>query len=930
MVDIKGFKRDNPDSSGRKISKKVIVFGSIFVVLLLLYYVGSLYLEYIQIKEVGDGYTSIFTKNLLTKVVFQVISFVVAFILAMLSILFLRRNYAVQHFDRGIFESKKISFLVGILFALVISGVIAKGLSEKYLVFANSQWVGKADPVFGKDIGYFMFQRPFLQAMTQSLLSVWGVISLFVFIGYWFLGTVFNDREITELIEIKSVAIHNYVNIGILMVLIAVSFIFKSEDILYKSFSGLDGAGYTDKLIWLNFYRFAPILMVVLIVIAGRFIKKRKNFAALKTILVFPAVWLVALGVAFAVQSFIVAPNEVIREKDNIIANIEYTQAAYGIDDVSEVVFDVKNELTVEELAEHSEITDNIRVIDLSANLTVLNQIQGIRNYYKFNETDIVPYEINGQKTAVAITPREITKDNLSDTTDTYINKTLRYTHGFGVAMNVINDVTEQGQPKFLIQDIPPKSAEGVQEIKQPRIYYGELTDDYVVVGNDKYKELDYSEGQEDVEFSYDGSGGLKLSFWNRLVFALKYKDIRLIVSDLVSSDSRILINRDVVSRLKIVAPFLTYDNDPYMIIDSQGNLMWVVDAYTTSKLYPYSQKYSGGEFNYIRNSVKAVVDAYNGEVTFYISDKNDPVAKMYASMYPQLFSGDDLPDDVKRHMKYPEYMFKIQSNMYGKYHISNPTTFYNKNDTWTIAQERYGNNTDAKEIAAYYNMMKLEGEEKEELLLTVPYTLAGKDNMVAWFAVRNEWDNYGKLQIYKFPKGISVLGPMQVENRINSHKDISKELNLWSQGGSQVIRGNMIVVPIEDSILYVEPIYIASNNQSALPELKQVVVSYGETIVMANTLQEALYGVFGETAPESPVVPENGTSEPETEPEDEHPDSEPDVSVTYEEAAQKVIDEFNRMKGASAEGNWNEFGASMDALEQSIEMLEKSISTEE
>ncbi len=930
MVDIKGFKRDNPGSPEKKISKKIIVFGSIFVVLLLLFYVGSLYLEYIQIKEVGGNYTSIFTKNLVTKIVFQVVCFVIAFVAAMLSILFLRRNYAVQHFDRGVFESKKFSFLVGVLFALVISAVIGKGLSEKYLMFANSQWFGKTDPVFGKDIGYFIFQRPFLEALTQSLLSVWLVISAFVFIGYWFLGTVFNDREFKDLIEIKSVAIHNYVNIGILMVLIAVSFIFKSEGILYKSFSGLDGAGYTDKLIWLNYYRFAPILMLVLLVIAARFIHKQRNFAALKTVLVFPAVWLLTLGVAFAVQSFVVAPNEVIREEENIIANIEYTQAAYGIEDVSEVVFDVKNDLTVDELAEHSEITDNIRVIDLSANLTVLNQIQGIRNYYKFNETDIVPYEIDGKKTAVAITPREITKDNLSDTTDTYINRTLRYTHGFGVAMNVINDVTEQGQPEFLIQDIPPKSAEGVQEIKQPRIYYGELTDDYVVVGNEKYKELDYSEGQEDVEFSYDGSGGLELGFWNRLVFAVKYRDIRLIVSDLVSSDSRILINRDVVSRLKVVAPFLTYDNDPYMIIDGQGNLKWVVDAYTTTKLYPYSQKYSDGDFNYIRNSVKAVVDAYNGDVTFYISDESDPIVRTYAAMYPQLFSKDELPDDIKKHVKYPEYMFKIQSNMYGKYHISNPTTFYNKNDTWKIAQERYGNNTDAREIAAYYNMMKLEGEDDAELLLTVPYTLAGKDNMVAWFAVRNEWKNYGKLQVYKFPKGISVLGPMQVENRINSHKDISKELNLWSQGGSQVIRGNMIVVPIEDSILYVEPIYIASNNQSALPELKQVVVSYGETIVMANDLQEALYGIFGEKAPESPEisdVPSGESSEPEPVPEGESPVAEPDGVVTYEEAAQKVIDEFNRMKGASAEGDWNEFGASMDALEDSIEMLEKSLS---
>lgn len=924
MVDIKDFRRDGNGSSD-KWGKKLFLFGFIFVVLLVLYYAGNLYLDYVQVKEVGTQYTEIFLKNLVTEAVIQVISFFALFVIALLSILFVRRNFAVQNLHRGALESKKLSFLIGVIFAFIASSVVSEELCEKYLMFTNSQQFGEADPIFGKDVGYYVFQRPFLESVVSSLLSIWTVLSVLIFFVYWFLGVVYNERSIKEVIGVKRITVHNCVNLSVLLLLFGLSYVFKAEDILYKSFSDLNGAGFTDKTIWLNYYRIAPFLMIVLVVVAARFVAKDKNIAALKTILVFPALWVAVLLVAVVVQSFIVAPNEVIREQDNIVSNIKATQAAYGIDDISEVVFDVKNDLTVEKLNNHEEVTDNIRILDLSANLTVLNQIQGIRNYYRFNETDIVPYEINGKKTAVAITPREMTKANLQDNTDTYINKTLRYTHGFGVTMNVINKVTSQGQPEFLIKDIPPKSEAGIPEIKQPRIYYGELTDDYVVVGSQKYKELDYSEGQEDVEFSYDGTGGVELGLWNRLVFALKYGDVRLLVSDLVSSDSRILINRDVVSRLETVAPFFAYDGDPYMIIDAQGRLKWVVDAYTTTNRYPYSQRYGERNFNYIRNSVKAVVDAYDGSVTFYISDSEDPIVATYASIYPNLFSEDDIPDDIKRHIKYPEYMFKIQSDMYGKYHISNPSTFYNKNDMWVIAQERYGSTTEAKELAAYYNMMKLEGEDEAELLLTVPFTLANKDNMVAWLAVRNEWKNYGKLQVYKFPKGISVSGPMQIENRINSDKDISKELNLWSQGDSQVIRGNMIVVPIENSVLYVEPIYIASSNQSALPELKQVVVAYDEKIVMANSLEEALMALFSQDGSLENVPNDTVQQKPST---GEKPDK--DKPVTFEDAAQSVVDEFKRMKGASAENNWSEFGESMNALEESVAELEKYLPTEE
>ena len=916
MIDVKGFKKDDAENNNGFV-KKIVLFGCIAVVLVLLYYFGKGYFEYIKVKEVGDQYVSVFFKNLFTAVTVRGISFLVTLVSVLVSILFLRRNLSKLNIERGLFDSLGTSLVLSIVAAVFLSGFLDNGISDKFLVFSKPQWFGTTDPVFGRDIGYYVFQRPFVAAVVDAAFSLSLFVTGFTLLAYWFFGAVFSDYSGKQMLSVKAVAIHNYVNIGIILAINCVSYVLKAEGILYDHFGELSGAGFTAKTVWLTYYRVAPILLIGIIIAAGIFLAKGKTAATIKTLLVFPAFWLAAVLVALGVQGIVVSPNEVIREQENIAANIEYTQAAYGIDGISEVEFEVKNDLTATQLSQHREITDNIRILDLSANLTVLNQIQGIRNYYRFNETDIVPYNIDGIKTAVAITPREITKENLSDSADTYINRTLRYTHGFGVTMNVLNEVTAQGQPQFLIKDIPPRSEEGIQEIKQPRIYYGELTNDYVVVGNKKYKELDYSAGQEDIEFSYDGEGGLPLSFLNRALFAVKYGDIRLLISDLFSADSRILINRNVVERLVSVAPFLDYDSDPYMIIDDDGSLKWVVDAYTKTSYYPYSQSY--GDFNYIRNSVKAVVDAYNGDVTLYIVDKKDPIVRNYSEIYPQLFADTELPEGIREHVKYPEYMFRVQSEVYGKYHISNPTTFYNKNDMWSIAKERYGNATEPKELAPYYNMMKLEGKDEEELLLTIPFTLSNKDNMVAWFAVCNEWDSYGRLQVYKFPKDINVYGPMQIENRINSDMNISKELNLWSQGGSKVIRGNMIVVPIDNSILYVEPIYIASSNQSTLPELKQVVVAYDEKIVMESSLESALYALFDEKAPQKPETPQTGGAEGAESTENE-------TEVTYESAARRIIEEFRRAKQANAEGNWSGFGESMEALEKSIGELEKSL----
>lgn len=866
----------------------------------------SLFYDYTEIKEIGEAYINILFTNLSLKIITQLLGFIILFILISCSIFILRRNLMLMGAESGILRKRLVFVVISFILSIMLSTIINSDLYTKLLMFLNPKWFGKSDPIFSRDIGYYVFQRPFLSSVIETLMTAWTLITVISLLAYMFFGMVRSGYTFRELFKEKLVLIHNIINVAVLLLINCATYRFKAEELLYSNFGDLSGAGYTDINIWLRYYNVVPYLIIVIAIAAIIFaFRGNFKFAAL-SIALFPCFWAVMGVTSIITQTMVVAPNEVLRESKYIEYNIDYTKSAYGLDNTKENIFSVDNDLSASSIEENRETINNIRILDLPANLTVLNQIQGIRNYYRFYETDIIPYTINGQKTAIAITPREIVKDNLSDTANTYINKKLRYTHGFGVAANVINRVSEQGQPEFLIKDIPPKSADEALNITQPRIYFGELTNDYVIVNNSKYKELDYSEGQEDIEFSYDGKAGIKLNFINRVMFAAKYGDFRLLISNLVNSESKILSNRNITDRVKKVAPFLKYDNDPYMIIDENGRLKWIIDAYTTTSKYPYSQNM--GEFNYIRNSVKIMIDAYDGDVNFYIIDETDPIIQSYKSIYPTLFTDGELPEALKNNCKYPEYLFSVKAQIFAKYHVNSPTAFYNKNDLWVIAKEKYGVSNEVRDIAPYYNMMKIEDGGENELLLTIPYTLSNKDNMVAWLAVRNEWDNYGDMVVYKFPKDINIYGPMQIENRINSDTEISKGLALWSQGGSKVIRGNMMIIPVGNSILYVEPLYMTTNNESNLPELKQVIVAYEEKIVMKNTLLDAIYALVDKPAPQS------GGNEL----------SSFIADLSEDEILTKIVNDFNNVQEASRQADWEKFGKSMRELEESISEIEK------
>ncbi|WHH59419.1 UPF0182 family protein [Petroclostridium sp. X23] len=896
----------------QKNRKSYIGLLIIVLALISLIMIGALlfgiFTDYIQIKEIGEKYTSVFWTNFNVKIVAQVASFLLVFVIFLTSTMIIRANMLSKDQSLEILKKLSLIILLSFIISFIASTFIRETVYNRFLMFSNALAFNKTDPIFNQDIGYYIFQRPFLLSVVDSLLGIWLFQTVYTFFLYSVLYVVTGYRTIGEMIYEKGIITHNLINVVVFFIIKAVTYKFKSEDILYSTVGEVVGAGYTDVNVWLRYYKVAPFILIAIVIITIILLMRTKIKYALMTVALFPVIWIVAVAAAGVVQTLVVSPNEVAVEEPYIKHNIDFTRAAYNLENIIEKEFPVDNNLSAQDIANNNVTINNIRITDFPATLTVLNQLQGIRNYYRFVDTDISVYDINGAPTAVFLGARELYKENLDDAAKTYINKKFKFTHGFGTVMNPINRITEQGQPEFIIKNIPPKSFEGAPENTQPRIYYGELTNDYVIANAKGQKELDYLEGEVAEEFTYDGDSGIKLSFLNKLIFAIRYGDLRMLVSGYITPESKILLNRNILQRVQRVAPFLNFDDDPYIVIDAEGKLKWVVDIYTTSGYYPYSQL-SGG-INYVRNSAKAVVDAYQGSVEFYITDETDPLINVYKSIYPDLFNEDPLPEDIALHVRYPEQLFKIQSRIFRQYHMTNPVAFYNKADSWAISQEQYID--EIKEVDPYYNLMKLPGVEggQEELVLMIPYTLVNKENMVSWLAVRSTKDNYGQMVLYKFPKGINVYGTMQIENRIENSPDISRELSLWDQGGSSVIRGNLLVIPVNNSLLYVEPIYITASNESSLPEVKRIVVAYGEKIVMEPTLDRALEVLFGE----------DGQGPPDTRPDT----GDTGIDDNIKQVIERALNAFRDMKDYTQKNDWENFGRKLKQLDDIMDILQQ------
>ena len=797
-----------------------------------------------------------------------------------------------------------------------LMGIVSTQMWPAWLRYQNPISFGVDDPLFGRDVGFYVFILPMI-----NYLQGWLVFAAILSIGLSLLS-YYTDRSITrgetqwELTGV--VTSHLSAAISVVVLLIAWGYYLKEFDLLYASGGLISGAGYSEANFQLFAYRAMSIISVILaiLLIYNTYFKNWK----------LPLYGAIAFGAALVglswvvpgiVQQFIVRPNELSKETPYIRNAIEFTRRAYGLDRIEEHAFPWSEGLSYEDLEANPLTVKNIRLWDPRPLKETYRQLQEIRPYYQFANVDVDRYTIDGEYRQMMISPRELSTVKLPARANTWQNRHLMYTHGYGVCLSPVNEIAAEGLPELFIQDIPPISKVGI-EIDQPEVYFGELTDNYIITGTGT-EEFDYPQGDSNVRTTYKGGGGVSInSFIRSAAFAWKFDDLKILMSNIlgeITPQSQILFNRQIVDRTRIVAPFLGYDRDPYITV-VDGGLFWIHDAYTTTNMYPYSEPFAG-RFqgpNYIRNPVKVVTNSYTGEMILYVSDPEDPIIQSYQRIFPDLFQPiERMPKGLKAHLRYPTDLFNIQVALNNTFHMTDPQVFYNQEDVWSIPKELYGAGDRPQGMESYYVIMKFPDRDKEEFVLMSPVTPANKDNMIAWIFARCDEPDYGKLVAYRLSKDKLVYGPMQIEARIDQNPTISEALTLWTQKGSSVIRGNLLVIPIHQSFLYVEPLYLKAE-QSELPELKRVVVSNGERIAMEETLGEALASVFGQTDPGLSVSSKMASS-PVTE-----------TDSDWGELASEALRRFRRSQERLRVGDFAGYGTEVKEVESVLERLEQRV----
>jgi len=771
---------------------------------------------------------------------------------------------------------------------------------------------GATDPLFGQDVGYYVFSLPLLNFLQGWLIAA-ALLSLFLALVSYYMDQSLVRQE-TRWEKASFVVSHLSAGAACIALLVAWGYHLKKFDLLYASGGLIPGAGYTGANIQLFAYRAMLVMSVVLAILLIYHIYSKRLRPAFYGVVGF-GVLLVSLNWALpvAVQQFVVRPNELAKETPYIRYAIEATRRAYGLDRIEERILPSGRGLTFQDVQANPLIVKNIRLWDVRPLLETYRQIQEIRPYYQFADVDVDRYTIEGEYRQVMVSPRELSIAKLPERANTWQNRHLVYTHGYGVCMSPVNEIAGEGLPELFLKDIPPASKVGI-DVKQPEIYFGELTDDYIIIGTGM-PEFDYPRGEANVYTTYRGEGGVSIhSFLRRLAFAWQLDDIKILLSGDITPQSQILFHRQIVRRAQRVAPFLAYDEDPYIVI-ADGRLLWIQDAYTTTNMYPYSEPFDRrmpqGP-NYIRNAVKLVTDAYTGAMTFYVSDPSDPLIRCYQEIFPGLFQPmDRMPEGTRAHLRYPEDLFKIQVSLNNTYHMTEPQVFYNQEDAWNVSKEVYGTGNRPLLMSPYYVIMKFPDRAREEFVLMLPVTPATKDNMIAWIFARCDAPDYGKLAVYKLSKEKLFYGPMQISARIDQDPAISSDLTLWAQKGSSVIRGNMMVIPIDDSFLYVQPLYLKAE-QSELPELKRVIVSNGERVAMEETLDRALASVFSETPsePRADVAAQIVSPAPKG------------GDATVSDLVSEAVDRFRKAQERLKAGDFAGYGQEVKELEGALERL--------
>jgi len=799
---------------------------------------------------------------------------------------------------RGIRLSAGWSKVGALVIAAVLSLAFALAFYVRWDAFLRFHWggaFGQTDPIFGKDVGFYLFRLPFYELLRNSLTSLSLLTLTIVAVAYAHFG-VFLPRQFHRVHTEPAVLRHLTVLLLLFVAAWAWGFFLDRYELLYSTRGVVYGAGYTA----FHVERISLWVMLAASVLLGGVIifcvlKRRPGLMPFAVGGYFVLYFLALLLIPGLVQKFKVEPNELQLETPFLRYNIDATRKAFQLDRIEQKAYPGLSDLTIEEIHNHRTTLQNIRLWDWRPILQTYRQTQEIRLYYEFNSVDVDRYNLADGYHQVMLSARELAAE-LPPKARTWVNQNLQFTHGYGLVMSFVSKQQEGGLPVYAIENIPPASDYGLH-VDQPAIYYGEATTGYRIVAT-QVKEFDYPKGDDNVYGRYKGKGGIALdAYWKKLLFAWTQSDINILLTSYLLPESRIQIFRGVRERVAAIAPFLALDRDPYLVL-ADGKLYWIQDAYTLSDRYPYSQPTGGtrGNLNYIRNAVKVVVDAYDGSVGFYMMDSRDPILEAYRRAFPGMFKPlSDLAPELKRHLRYPLDLFAIQANIYMNYHMTDPQVFYNQEDLWALPQEKYAGQAVAFE--PYYILMRLPNTSEIRYFLMTPFTPQGRDNMIAWMGAGCDFPDYGHIIVYQLPKERLTYGPIQIEAMIDQNASISEQLSLWDQRGSQVIRGNLVVIPIDNAFLYVEPVYLLAEGVN-IPQLIRVIVISGKKVVMEPTLDQALASVFG-TAPPA-VKPAAVIPAPA------------DAAVLH-----RARTHYDEAQKALREGRWEDFGKEMEALKE-------------
>ena len=818
---------------------------------------------------------------------------------------------------------RRIGLVAGIaatLFLTVIFGVQAAGQWDNVLLFMNSQSFGQEDLAFHSDIGFYLFRLPTLNFLAGWLLAVAILTTIVV-------GGLYASRLVLGGFNANAPALARP-HVSLLLVAVLGLFVWRywlsRFALVYSERGAAFGASYTDINAQLPvIYILMGLGSLTALLILVSIFRRGLIFLPIGSTVLWVVVAIVG-GLIYpaTVQQFQVNPNELAREREFIQRNIDATRLAYGLDRVESRPFPAREEgVTAEEIAANPETVDNIRLWDHRPLRDTLNQRQAFGPLYDFLGVDVDRYVIDGELRQVMLSARELDQTSLPDDKKSWVNQRLEFTHGFGLAMAPVNAVAPGGRPEYFVENLPPT---GKLSIDQPRVYYGEIPAHYVIVNSDE-EEFDFPIGEEGGETTiYEGSGGVGLSsFLRRAVYAWEFGDYNILISDAINDESRLLYRRNIQDRVEMIAPFLALDSDPYLVVAEDGQLFWFQDAYTHSDRYPYSTRMGG--LNYIRNSVKVVINAFDGTTTFYLIEPDDPIAQVYQGIYPDLFTPfEEMPESLLAHIRYPQDLFQVQAQLYRRYHIGDARGFFLGEGFWDIPTEKFFDQEQLLE--PYYVIMRLPGEEQEEFVLILPFRPRGdRKNSVAWLAARSDGDQYGKLLVFRFPPGRDILGPSQVESNIDAEPAISQQLTLWDQAGSQVIRGNLLMIPIGEGNLFVEPIYLQST-ASRLPRLERVVVVNGNNIAMEETLERALEVVLGQAQASAPAEEPPDDGPPATTEPTAGPDETPAPTTTLSDDVGDLIEQanasFERAQELLQQGDFAGYGEEIERLEEILQRL--------